>query len=495
MSNHPSLLNVPLSGNSPTDCEVAGLLVSGLTPALARLVSLYPDCQQQVKQCDIRPAAAKGDLAKAAFLPVPGGGEGASNKSVLAVLWEDGVEGLLSLSSSTFARSLLAMWRLSWSLQSSLYPHLRLSAQDLVSNFTTTHSWRDASVRCLAWHPHAAKLAVGLLDDTVRILPVAGHGVETQPLLKHAGMKSVSCLAWRPCSASQLAVGCLAGVLVWTVDPASQISRPSTSCVVRLTRPGHSPVTGLAWAPGGRLLASCSPADTNLIIWSPNSEACEPLRRVAGGGVSLVRWSLDMERLFCATPGSTFRVWSTERWGCDRWTVGGGKGRVVASSWSPDSKQLLFATSEEPVLYCVSFMGEGEAAVPVMDLTKVALDNGDLAGGLVQDIQWDPSGRRVAISFRETGYICLLRSRPGQIVGGLSPVGWVIGKDNEMPSCLEFQQSPVGCGAVLTVAWNGGRVQHIPMVFSVGEGGSMADLGISGGERHDSFGDELFTEY
>lgn len=386
------------------------------------------------------------------------------------------------------------MWRLSWSLQSSLYPHLRMSSQDLISTHSTTLNWMTSPTRCMAWHPHTSKLALALSDDTVRILYMSGQGA-SQPLLKHAGMKSISCLAWRPCSASQLAVGCSAGVMVWTVDPTSMVSRPSTSCVSRLVRSGHSPVSGIAWSPCSKLLASCSPADTNLCVWSVQSEMCDTLRRVGGGGVSLVRWSGDMARLFCATPGSTFRVWNTEGWGCDRWTVGGGRGRVAAAVWAPDSTQLLFATTEESVLYCVSFQGEGEAAIPVMDLTKVALDNGDLAGGLVQDIQWDPTGHRVAISFRDTSYICLLRSRPGPVVGRLSPVGWVVGRSGEMPSCMEFQQSKVSCGAMLTVAWSEGRVQHIPMVFGVGEGGEMVDMIVSGGDRQECEARELFTEY
>ena len=62
---------------------------------------------------------------------------------------------------------------------------------------------------------------------------VTSEGVATQPLLKFAGMKGVACLAWQPFAASQLAVGCSSGVLLWTVDPASVVSRPSSSCVVR----------------------------------------------------------------------------------------------------------------------------------------------------------------------------------------------------------------------------------------------------------------------
>lgn len=90
----------------------------------------------------------------------------------------------------------------------------------------------ELTSRCLAWHPHTHKLAVGYNDDTVKVVTTSA-GAATQPLLKFAGMKGLTCLAWQPFAASQLAVGCSSGVLLWTVDPASVVSRPSSSCVVR----------------------------------------------------------------------------------------------------------------------------------------------------------------------------------------------------------------------------------------------------------------------
>ena len=57
-------------------------------------------------------------------------------------------------------------------------------------------------------------------------------------------------MAWRPLNASELAVGCLGGCLVWTVDPTSVATRPSASCVAVLPAPkGHAPVTGVEWDP------------------------------------------------------------------------------------------------------------------------------------------------------------------------------------------------------------------------------------------------------
>ena len=44
---------------------------------------------------------------------------------------------------------------------------------------------------------------------------------------------------------------------------------------------------------------------------------------VSGGGVSLLRWSLDGSKLFAATPGTTFRVWETKTWLPERWSVPG----------------------------------------------------------------------------------------------------------------------------------------------------------------------------
>ena len=116
---------------------------------------------------------------------------------------------------------------------------------------------------------------------------VASEGGATQPLLKFAGMKGVACLAWQPFAASQLAVGCSSGVLLWTVDPASVVSRPSSSCVVRCVAVDCSvldehliarleglqgPATSVCWSPDGKLVAACSPSDTRVHIWSPASQ-------------------------------------------------------------------------------------------------------------------------------------------------------------------------------------------------------------------------------
>ena len=159
---------------------------------------------------------------------------------------------------------------------------------------------------------------------------------------------------------------------------------------------------------------------------------------------------------------------------------------MAAAAWAPDSHHLLFATTEEPVLYCVSFLSQGEAAVPLMDLSKVCLESGETGGGLVQDIQWDPTGHRLAITFKESNSVCLIRSKPGQ--ARLSPIGLISGSgENEFPVTLQFQSSAPDYGALLTVVWSNDRVQHLPLVFSQHED-LLAEIPETPVE-------ELFTQY
>lgn len=468
MASFPSLLNMPPVPTGSVMCEVEGELTAVLPAALDQLLATaYP--QLSLRLDTLRQPVNRS--AESAFLPN-------SEKGGLALLtsWrQEGVTGLLSTLTglegcalvSWLAGSLLAIWRLSCTLHTSFHPHLRMSTDEMLTTFCSSRGWAEAPLRCLSWHPHTRKLAVAARDDSIR---VAGEGAALRPVLRHAGQRDISCLAWRPCCAGELAVGCRAGVVVWRVDPGSLVSRPSTSCVRQLTSQGHSPVTSLAWHPQGKLLASGSPADPNMLIWSVSSEQYTPVRRVSGGGISLVRWAGDGSRLLAATPGRTFRIWNCSNWEADRWSVGGPKGRVNAAAWSADCRHLVFATTDEPVLYCLSFASGSEAAVPIMDLALVSLsgDSETLGGGLVQDIQWDPTGVRLAISFRSSNLVAVLSTETSTTVA-ISPVGWIRGQEGEEPACLQFQAGGgVEFGCVLTVCWSSGRLQHVPLVCSPG---------------------------
>jgi len=464
MSDYPSLQNMPGVSLRPTKCELDGVFGDNLHPVLEKMLESYPTLL--IDSDSIRPSYSK-ETIKSAFLP-----KNESTGVALLSQWrEEGVPGVLgSLKESPrsqiswLAGVLLAVWRIPSSLQTFFYPHLRLSPQEMLSTFCLTRDWFESPVRCLAWHPHTRKLAVVSRDDCVRI---GGNGAKTKPILRHTGQRGISCLSWKPCGSAELAVGCRVGIMLWTLDPASVVSRPSTSCVRPLIQPGHAPVITLAWHPAGKLLASGSPADPTMLIWSVASEQCAPVRRVSGGGISLLRWSAGGSRLLAATPGRTFRVWNTKSWKPERWTVPGLESAVACAAWSADSNHLVFATSDEPLLYAVSFISETDSAVPVLDLSEVIVDSGCdlLGGGLAQNIVWEPAGHRLAVAFRSTPLVAVFSTRTGRSLS-LTPCGWIRGAEDEFATCLEFEADFSEGGAVLTVGWSSGRVQHVPLLYS-----------------------------
>lgn len=114
-----------------------------------------------------------------------------------------------------------------------LQPHLKDIGPKIVANYSRTRNWGHGPIKSMAWHPHTTKMAVATVDDNVRVYCSEVSFVST---LKCKAQGHVSALSWRPYSASELAVGCEQGVIVWTVDPNSMFTKPSSSNAVVLKR-------------------------------------------------------------------------------------------------------------------------------------------------------------------------------------------------------------------------------------------------------------------
>lgn len=102
-------------------------------------------------------------------------------------------------------------------------PNLRYSSPTLIHQYSQTRNWTNNTIRCIAWHPHFMKLALVTCDDCVRIFHTDPESTTT--LLRCKLQKHVTCAAWRPLSNTQIAVGHENGVIVWTYDPSSSVSR------------------------------------------------------------------------------------------------------------------------------------------------------------------------------------------------------------------------------------------------------------------------------
>lgn len=92
-------------------------------------------------------------------------------------------------------------------------------------------------------------------------------------------------------------------------------------------------------------------------------------------------------------------------------------GRVKAAVWSPCGAILLFATTQEPIIYALSFIRSDfvfakdssnapNAAIPLYDVSKVDID-GIIVGGIIQSMDWDPLGNHLAVIFADTQYVAV----------------------------------------------------------------------------------------
>ncbi|KAK2156791.1 hypothetical protein NP493_1929g00000 [Ridgeia piscesae] len=369
---------------------------------------------------------------------------------------------------SLLASVLLGAVRWANSLRGTICPHLMMTNEDMVAEFSPNSNWRDAYIRCFAWHPHTMKFAIALQDDSVKVY--IGCKTDVTPTLKHKLQKGVADVAWSYMSSSILAVACQACTLIWHVDPTSLASRPSTSSVQVLTRPGHSPVTGLAWCPTGDTLVTGSAADSSILVWEVSREMCTALRRFGCIGNSVLSWSPDGSNLLAASPAAEFRVWECRRWTTEKWC--NLSGRVKCAQWSPDGNILLFATVNEPIIYSLAFQHSGDFKDPGTGGSKVAVQCADLSetviggisvGGNIQAMAWDQTGERLAVQFTACELIALFQTRM-QPVLEIIPSGFVCGSVGDIPSVISFQPS-FAHGALLTVVWARGTVSYIPLYF------------------------------
>uniref|UniRef100_A0A1B0DD25 Aladin seven-bladed propeller domain-containing protein n=1 Tax=Phlebotomus papatasi TaxID=29031 RepID=A0A1B0DD25_PHLPP len=277
-------------------------------------------------------------------------------------------------------------------------------------------------------------------------------------------------MAWRPFTAGLLVVGCQSGVLLWSLEPNSHITRP-LSQATHLKSPNHSPVTSVDWSPNGCLLVTASINDSDIVIWDVDQNRSTPLRRM-GAPCTQVKWSPDGCRLFSATMGSVFRVWNANKWTPERWTVG--VGTIQSLAWSPCGSQMVFVTTEEPCLYALHFIEEQvfsntstpKQALPVADLSKTTVGEVEV-GGRPQQVVWCPSGEHLAVSFRDTSVISIFSTSISKHNFNISPSCFLNGLPGEYPTYMCFQpryRKVERATSVLTIGWSSGRIQYFPFL-------------------------------
>lgn len=170
---------------------------------------------------------ATGDESRSLFLPV----NEPIFKQFAQIWYEQGISEALKLvvdrqravsplvvTSATYALKVISVLS---KIRSFVQPYSNKNNRDLIVSVSQVKDWISSPIRFIAWHPHCTKVAVAASDDSVRIFSSESTLV---PILKNKLQKGVTCVAWRPLSASEIAVGCENCILIWTVDPNSVVS-------------------------------------------------------------------------------------------------------------------------------------------------------------------------------------------------------------------------------------------------------------------------------
>lgn len=146
-------------------------------------------------------------------------------KRLIQIYSEQGFDEVLRFTSEqgpvvikTGASIVLSLINAYNAVESTLTNKTAVNTQSIIENCSLSRLWSTSLIRCIAWHSYKTKIAVATLDDCVRI-----YGGPTVPQLRNKQQKNISCIAWRPLSISEIAIGCENGIFIWDVDPSSVV--------------------------------------------------------------------------------------------------------------------------------------------------------------------------------------------------------------------------------------------------------------------------------
>ena len=221
------------------------------------------------------------------------------------------------------------------------------------------------------------------------------------------------------------------------------------------------------------------------MIWDITLKECVPVKSVEINGFSLSRFCPNGTKLFTAGLSTSFRIWNPINYTSEKWT--NLVSRCNSACWSPDGSFLLFTCEDNSLLYLLKFINNNKQELQVVcDLSSVSMfgskndftlaenltmdENKCSLGGAISDMCWDSHGQRLAISFKKydvesqiNGVAVFVTKFHPQFQ--ILPLGFVYDSENSWPSSIDFKPQ-FDEGALLTIGWSNGRVQHVPFNFS-----------------------------
>ncbi|KAJ2487205.1 hypothetical protein IWW37_005327 [Coemansia sp. RSA 2050] len=319
-------------------------------------------------------------------------------------------------------------------------------AEDQRSMLTMT----EGPISCIAWHPHRSLVAIAhRATDTVFLYDLA-HDSWCSNVLQNAYMQGITSLAWQPNCGYTLAVGCTAGVCLWSMlpglhsqQPADSLEAPSLSAaqfsawmtLMSFPPPGNShkypanlphndkltlhrsdaSVSALAFSSSGQWLVTGHQTHGHLTVWDVALGSATPIRRSGSSSRSAtlqVGISPNGRYVVSTHASGQLRLWETEHWTSRVWSdLRVNMSQVV---WSPDSRSLFFAVAGSADIFALALYRpppslEAEITlVTSFESHDAAPSDGDSSGterirvgGAIKSLALDPKGQRLVVSFED----------------------------------------------------------------------------------------------
>ncbi|KAJ1729471.1 hypothetical protein LPJ72_004959 [Coemansia sp. Benny D160-2] len=314
----------------------------------------------------------------------------------------------------------------------------------------------EGPIACVAWHPHRSLVAIAhRATDTVFLYDLASN-TWCPNVLQNVYMQSITSMAWQPNCGYTLAVGCTAGVCLWSImPPASSSSRSAAAADGQKKAPSmgggqfsawmtllsypklaangvpaqlpldkkvafrrtSSSVSSLAFSPSGQWLVTGHQSHGHLTVWDVALGTATPLRRSGSSSRAAtlrVGISPDGRHLVSVHANGHLRLWETETWGSRLWSDM--QGIVTQFAWAPDSRSLFFAVARSPDIYALALHSAPPSAIDAEisivtsfepHATAVSSGTDDDAagaerirvGGAIKSLALDPTGQRLVVGF------------------------------------------------------------------------------------------------
>eukprot|EP00644_Phytophthora_capsici_P005792 jgi/Phyca11/97969/e_gw1.2.679.1 len=319
------------------------------------------------------------------------------------------------------------------------------------------------------WHPTRNVLAVAQLDGVVALYNVDSTSWDSR-VLEHPKQVGVGSIKWGKFTGDTLAVACRTGVFLWKVPQKDK--EPVLQEVLK--HPSNAGFSQVCWNADGSLLAAFSRGSTSVIVFDTIFSRRTELQ--SSCKLTSLHWSPTGEYLFVITENGVSLMWETLTWKKETWEVAAG-----GCGWSNDGRCLLVGLRNSAMMYPYIIQDcppsiDAQISSPALDFAEKEIFSLDrstsaIVGGKVQDVAWDPSGARVAITYQTTATasheagiskVVAIFSVAWQPFLIFTRSGLLRGPPNAgVPRKLAFA-SNFEHGALLSVAWSSGLISFHP---------------------------------